>query len=147
MKLKRGKYTKSIAQKIVGMLGQQFITNVGVVVKILKPREVSTKSIAIWNAGMKAIKKELKKVHQLGRVKMLDIQLYINGLLSIMGNQLSVRSVAQPNISIGQTSVIPTNETDLIGENYVLHTTNYMTTINKYCDVIRKRYDNFVSKK
>jgi hypothetical protein len=39
-----------------------------------------------------------------------------------------------------------TKENETIGENYVQLATGYMTIINKYCDVIRKRYAKFIGK-
>lgn len=144
---------RNIAQKRVGLFAQQALSNVIIVEKKLKPLVAKINNIVIWSAETKAISIKQASKLELGRAIKHLIQPYTNGLLHTTKSLMCVNIVRLRAIQSGLTYHRITTENEMTGLTFANHVILYMTAnstrtldvINKYVDVIRKRYWKFVN--
>lgn len=144
---------RSIVQKPVGLFVQQVLSNVIIVTRKLRPHSARINNIAIWSAEIKGISIKQVSRLELGKVIKHLTLLYINGLHHIIRSLMFVNIAKRKAIQSGLTylKIITEREmTGLISANHVIlcmmaNSIRTSDVINKYVDVIRKRYWKFVN--
>lgn len=128
----------------------QLSINAELVTQILRPTQVSTRSSATTNVGMKTIRLDVAKKRQLTKAIKQAIQLYISGFINTLVNLWSVNSVAKLQrttdifsglIYQGHTSV---NAAIGLGYAFGVILREIRHQFNISVDVIRKRYAKFI---
>jgi len=167
---KKEKYTRNIAQKTVGQLGQKLLKSVLIVVKKLLLVSQLIKSIAIKSVGMNTTEKDSKDIIlRSGRVEKQK-EINVLGHLQLLENGVRkcLREIITPvRFVVGEVKVVielkytQTILSDwqiiqnsllmwIMGELYVQSVIEKQTlggiTDPRYIDVIRKRYANFIGK-
>lgn len=144
---------RNIAQKTVGLFVQHYLLDAIIAVKRSRPLVVRTSNTATWNVVIKAIRIKRGKKLELGKAIKRRTQLYISGLHHIIRSLTSANIAIRKAIQSGLTYHRTTTEKEMTGSisanHAILYTmansTRTLDVINKYTDVIRKRYAKFTN--
>lgn len=149
-----GVVAKNTALKSAGLLGQELLMNAVIAVRKLSLLNRRIKSFVIMNAETMTIKTGPRKVLRLGKAMGQVTRQFTSGLIDIMKSQANVSIVVSQKLLNGLMFQVNIIVKEMIGLDCVSPATFtmtdtirhlYVTSDEKYVDVVRKRYHKFVT--